>query len=131
METTDWVAREFPNLKGLVSPRTPYTPKAPSDSGTSPPDPEPEDETEDSWYDPTRVRFVLILHNTEGEVKRVRCLLWNDLNIPRLRALPKKTGDDLAKEWDMILMYTIEHMHPREVEAKFGALRQTTQSQYE
>lgn len=129
METTDWVAREFPNLKGLVSPRTPYTPTLPSEAEAT--SSAPDDPAEELGYDPTRVRFVLILQNTDGEVKRVRCLLWNDLNIPRLRELPKEAGDELAKDWDMILTYTVEHMLPREVEGKFGSSRQTTKSQYD
>ncbi|KAJ3554561.1 hypothetical protein NM688_g3041 [Phlebia brevispora] len=148
VESIASLAEQFPNLKGLTSPSTPYTPVL-DDAGTtftmpdsptvssssSSEQPEPSssglDIVESGSYDPTRVRFVLILQNYKQETQRVRCCLWNDLNIPRLRAMPKQTGDELAKDWDMILMYTVEKMLPRDLEEKLGSPRRTTRSRYD
>ena len=64
--------------------------------------------------DLTKIRFVVIMHNSQGDVKRVRCIQWNDRSFDKWRNMPKDTMNRLEQTWAETLMYAVQHMKPEE-----------------
>jgi len=75
--------------------------------------------------DLTRVRFVMILQNYKGEVKRLRLVQWNDLNADKYRKMMKEDsaklgGDTSTSGWAQALMYSVDSTRPSAVEKMLG-----------
>ncbi|KAF8801765.1 hypothetical protein BYT27DRAFT_7114133 [Phlegmacium glaucopus] len=85
--------------------------------------------------DPTdflRLRFVVIMQNYKasakhkGEVRRLRLIQWNDLNVNRWREMNKASSAALGgpeSEWAQALMCAVDSMSPKEVEKMLGKKR--------
>lgn len=74
----------------------------------------------------TRLRFVVILQNYKGEMRRLRLIQWNDLNADRWRKISKERSTELAgpeSEWAQVLMSSVDSMSPKEVEKLLGRKR--------
>ncbi|KAL1748062.1 hypothetical protein HDZ31DRAFT_79917 [Schizophyllum fasciatum] len=92
IETCEHVEAEFPELVPIVSDPT----------------------------DLTRPRFLLILENSEGEIRRVRLNQWNDLNVPKWRRMPRDKARMLAEDGLGILVHCVNTMEPAEVRKLVG-----------
>lgn len=71
----------------------------------------------------TRLRFVVILQNYEGEVRRLRFVQWNDLNTDKWREMSKTASADLQSDWADALMYSVDKKDPQEVREMLGKKR--------
>ncbi|KAG6861079.1 hypothetical protein C0995_004177 [Termitomyces sp. Mi166 len=71
----------------------------------------------------TRVRFVVILQNSEGEPRRLRLRQWNDLGVEKWRNIPKNESIELQAGWLDVVKYSIDTMSPRDIEKSFGMNR--------
>jgi len=74
----------------------------------------------------TRLRFVVIMQNYKGEMRRVRLVQWNDPNADRWRRMAKEKSASLVgpeSEWDQVLMSSVDSMTPKEVEKLLGKKR--------
>lgn len=69
--------------------------------------------------DLTRLRFIVLLQNKDGEPNRMRLLQWNDLLIERWRTMSKELCAELCQEWDLSLTYALRNLSPPEVEEAF------------
>lgn len=72
--------------------------------------------------DPTKVRYVVLLENNEGELRRARCIQFNDPNLEKYRAFPKDMFAGQPVEWSDILMYTVENSTPEETMDRFTGM---------
>jgi hypothetical protein len=68
----------------------------------------------------TRLRFVITLQNTEGEIRRLRLIQWNDRSLSRPNTLPKDTSAKLAEGFAEALMYSVESMTLAAVQKNLG-----------
>ncbi|KAI0340372.1 hypothetical protein BDW22DRAFT_416739 [Trametopsis cervina] len=76
----------------------------------------------DSPSDHTRMRYIIILKNHEGEVIRVRCCQWNDLGIQQRRQeMIKNPSEADQTAWGDMLMYAVSNMSPEHFDARFGS----------
>lgn len=76
---------------------------------------------EDDPTDITRMKYVVILKNYEGELRRVRCCLWNDLGIQKRReALIDNPPDVDDKPWNEVIMWSVENMKPEDFRMHAG-----------
>lgn len=80
----------------------------------------PELVTEVDPTDFTRLRYVVALQNTEGELRRVRLLQWNVRSLAGWHKLPKHHSAGLAEGVSQALMYSVEHTAPDVVERQLG-----------
>lgn len=71
----------------------------------------------DDVLDVTRVKFVVILSNFDGEIRRVRCCQWNVPNLPdRSTDEERKANSGPALDmWPDMLMYMVENMQPKDM----------------
>ncbi|KDR70495.1 hypothetical protein GALMADRAFT_159931 [Galerina marginata CBS 339.88] len=67
----------------------------------------------------TRFRFVVVLQ-IEGEVRRVRLVQWNDLNAEKWRTMSKDSSASSAADWMHTLIFAVDNMSPRELDAMVG-----------
>ena len=67
--------------------------------------------------DPTKIRFVLLLENERGELRRARCLQFNDLALHQWRGLPKDLFTDEAP-WSECIKYMVENATPEDASAE-------------
>lgn len=70
--------------------------------------------------DPTKLRYVVLLENDEGELRRGRCLQFNHRGLDHLRTMPKDMFAGQPLEWSDILKYTVDQSTPGETMAKFS-----------
>jgi len=71
----------------------------------------------------TRLRFVLIMVDSEGELRRVRVLQWNDPNVDHWRNISKKDSAAMGgpnSGWEQALINAVNEMDPRVVKEKLG-----------
>jgi hypothetical protein len=68
----------------------------------------------------TRLRFVVFLQNYKGDLRRLRLLQWNDLNIDFWRKMDKDTSAVLSSGWDVDLIDAVDSMAPKEVQNMLG-----------
>ena len=68
----------------------------------------------------TRLRFVVILQNYKGEVRRLRLVQWNDLNINRWQKMSKTASAGLGSGWADALMYSVDTKDPKDVQELLG-----------
>ncbi|TRM61850.1 hypothetical protein BD626DRAFT_500736 [Schizophyllum amplum] len=87
VESREYVEEQFPELVPIVSDPTDFT----------------------------RPRFLLILENPEGEIRRVRLNQWNDLNVPKWREMPKEHSRMLAQDTLTVAVQCVNNMEPEEV----------------
>jgi len=73
--------------------------------------------------DLTRLRFVVILQNYKGEVRRLRFVQWNDLNVYKWREISKTDSSDLYSGWADVLMDSVDKKDPQDVEDLLGGKR--------
>jgi hypothetical protein len=73
--------------------------------------------------DLTRLRFVVILQNYKGEVRRLRFVQWNDLNVYKWREISKTASSDLYSGWADVLMDSVDKKDPQDVEDLLGGKR--------
>ena len=70
--------------------------------------------------DLTRLRYVITLRNSKGDILRVRLVEWNDLGLKTWKELPKETSAGLAAGVAQALMYSVADMKLEEVQRKLG-----------
>lgn len=74
----------------------------------------------------TRLRFVVILQNCDGEMQRLRLIQWNDRNVDQWRKIPKEASAALGgpeSKWAEVLISSVASMNPQEVEKMLGGQR--------
>lgn len=72
-----------------------------------------------------RFRFVVVMQNHRGEVRRVRLVEWSHSNNENWRNMDKAIsaalgGDSPESPWAHALMGAVESMKPKDVKKKLG-----------
>lgn len=74
----------------------------------------------------TRLRFVIVMQNFRGEMRRLRLVQWNDPNVKYWRNIGKEDSAALGgpeSRWDQVLIDAVDWMKPKEVEKLLGKHR--------
>jgi len=74
----------------------------------------------------TRLRFVVIMQNLDGEMQRLRLIQWNDRNLDEWRKIPKESSAAMGgpnSKWAEVLISSVSTMDPQEVEKRLGRHR--------
>lgn len=73
--------------------------------------------------DLTRLRYVVILQNTQGELRRLRLTQWSSPGVDRFHNMDKEDSAAIGgpnSPWSGILMASVQMGIPDELEETFG-----------
>lgn len=77
---------------------------------------------DDPRNDDRRMRFIVVLQDSAGELRRVRCISWSQ-PLEKWRDMPKDDSATISKSWDVMLSYTIDEGDPEKTKGMLGLNR--------
>ncbi|KDR79683.1 hypothetical protein GALMADRAFT_137466 [Galerina marginata CBS 339.88] len=71
----------------------------------------------------TRLRYLIVLQNYKGEMRRLRLIQWNTLSTEKWQKIGKEASATLAAGFGDALMLSTDSSSPSQVEKKLGIQR--------
>lgn len=71
--------------------------------------------------DPTKLRYIVLLENNEGGLRRARCLQFNHRNLDQMRNMPADIFAGQPMDWSDMLKYAVDQLSPEETMVRLAS----------